>query len=271
MKKIILSLFCFLNIANAETIIGSNGGFMEDYLSRTLFPKEVVISKPGGDGVILYSALKSKNVDFAVTATTPLMISPKVTPNYLIDPLEEFDVATVLVKESFILVSSKFSRFSEVTNAKRPIAIGGFGEMSACKAISIFLRDMYGIDIIYVPYKTSAQLSVDVTSGVIDISCQTADVMDTYVKEGRWFALANLGTDKMDLPVLHNFPKFDASFYLLSRHNDPRTEELLAEARKNKELITNKYYRVILPSREDTDTLIKKDNAFWSKFVPKLK
>ena len=271
MKKLFLTLVCFINIANAEIIVGTSGDFLGDYLARSLMPNSVVVSKPGGDGIVLYSALKNKQIDFAVSSTAIFMVAPNANPKYLINPLEEFDTATVLAKTPMILTSAKLKSITEVTHAKRPIFVGGFGEISTCKVISMLLAEKFNVEIVYIPYKTSSQLAVDITSGVVDTSCQLADVMDTYVKTGKWNALANLGTEDIGLPTIQNFPKFDVNFYLLSRHNDPRIAELMVEVSKNKEAITNKYYKVILPSKDQTNTLIKTDHAFWAQVVPKIK
>lgn len=275
MKNVICALLMCLAASgsvSAQPLIATPGDIMSELLARQLNPQAVVIAKPGGDGVLAYHALKTREVRFATATTTTLMIAPDANAGFAIKPTEEFKGVTILGRASFLLVAraGRFASIQEALNSREPVTLGGFGAISTCAIVANILRRNYGTDITYVPYKSSGQLVTDVTGGFVDLSCQTADVLDTHVAAGKWVALANLGSDELSLPRLSKFPKVDITFYLLARKDDEGGDAAVQAMRKSREQLPTNRFVTPLPFGSETEASISREREFWRGEVKHL-
>ena len=274
MKKLIAIIVTLVVASSAYTqnIISTPGDTMSDILVRGLSPSSVVVARPGGDGVVAYLSVQNGSSRFVAATTTTLLIAPVANTSYPLQPLSELEPITVTARIPFLLVTRKghYKTIEEVLSSGKPISLGGFGAVSACAIAANILRRQYGTDIIYVPYKSSTQLAVDVTGGFVDIACQTADVLDSYVLAGKWTALVNLGSGDLGLPRLKNFPQIDILFFLLGKPGDTQAGTLLEELKENRNTINLPRFSVPLLSRKETEEVIRREKAFWHKEVTML-
>lgn len=230
MKRLLVALSLWSCAAMAQTII-TPGGAATENMARAKFPQALVVPRPGADGVLAYRALENGEGTFLLVSTTNISVAPVVNANYPYAPLTDFEVVAHLGQEPLMLVTKRgaFSSLDEAMQLQRPVSLGGFGAQSVCAYATKLLGHRFKREIIYVPYKASANLHMDATSGVLDLSCQPADVLSTFVAAGKWDVMANLGSGFPELPKIKNLPPINISFFLLARKGDPEVAKFVPQ------------------------------------------
>lgn len=272
MKKLLLTLLLLPMMAVAQVFI-TPGDTMSDVLTRTLSPNALVFPRPGADGLIAYQALKRGEGEFALATTTTMLIAPVANKGYAINPLNEFDVVTVLAGSPFVLTTQKgkYKSIDEVLAPGKKVSLGGFGAVSACAVVGNLLREKYGIDLVYVPYKSSSQLASDVSGGFLDISCQTEDVLGTWVASGQWTALAHLGREEIaGVPKLRGMPTIEIQFFLLARKGEHDAGAVVAELNKNRTNFQSTGFKLYLANEPETKKIVQRERELWTREASKL-
>jgi tripartite-type tricarboxylate transporter receptor subunit TctC len=266
MKKILLSLLVWLALPAIGGVVITSGDYISDNLVRALMPSFVAVSKPGGDGSIAFQSLRNQQGQFALVTTTMLFVSPVVNKDFGIDPANEFEVVTEVGSTQLMLVTGKHKgdKIEKLLKAGNRLSLGGFGANSICAIVGNLLRQHYGVDLVYVPYKAVSQIAVDVTNGELDLACQPAETLDTFVAAGKWDALVNLGSGELGVPKLPGFPTVDVKWYLMARKSDRGAwaDSKIFNAPQSLSGLPPRF-NLVLSDEQNAKNAFRRDGTFW--------
>ena len=190
---------------------------MAEFLSKDLKQQIVIDNKPGANGIVAHEAVVRQPPDgynVLISYSAAMIANPILQPKMSHDPLKDFtpvaqigggggnliivnpDLPIRNIKE---LVDYAKSRNGSASYGSWGIASGGHLIMEMIKART-------GMELAHVPYKTVAQISADVVSGVLGISTIDSATPIPFLQNGRIRAIAAMSPVRLpqnpDVPTL---------------------------------------------------------------------
>jgi tripartite-type tricarboxylate transporter receptor subunit TctC len=191
--------------SSSDTIARLVAAKMGDQLGQQV----IVENRVGGSTIIGTDAIAKSAPDgytLGLANTTSHAASAALTAKLPFDPLKDFTPIGMIGSSPFVLVSSpqlSASKLAEVVDlAKtRPGALSyasaGTGTL-AHLAGELFKRRA-GIDVVHVPYRGTAQSTLDLMQGRIDLSISTIPPTLQQIRQGKIRALAVMSEKRNDM------------------------------------------------------------------------
>jgi len=176
-------------------------------LSASLGRPVVAENKPGGSQVVAVNALLGAPADghtLVVLTSGALSINPTVFKKLPYDYEKDFIPISLYLKSPFILVvnpSLPVRNVQElVAHARQQrgkLSFSSSGQATAPHLAGEMLNQLYGLDVIHVPYKNSPQSIADVAAGVVQMAWAEAGASQSLIRDGRIRALAVSSTTRL--------------------------------------------------------------------------
>lgn len=286
MKKLLILLALLIaGASNADPVrfitLGDN---VSEVVVRSMVKDPIVLQKPGADGLIAYKALEKGEASFMISSSTALYVAPVTVPAFEgYDPLVKFRPVSVIASVPIVLATSpaRFGAVEDVLRSKARLSMGGFGGPTGlCALATKQLARATGLDIAYIPYKSTAQLNSDIVGGHLDLGCVVAPILDAEAAAGFARVLLNLGSHPIDgVPAptevgIKGTSPVDIHFILLAGPSvsDGHAMEVLAEMRASvptvKRIDPFKRYDFIMSSPSETKKIAQQQRRFWSEWKP---
>ena len=196
-------------------------------LSQSLGRPIVVENKPGASQILGINALLSAPADghtLLVASSTSISYNPSFFKKLPYDYQRDFIPISLYLKSPFILVVNpqipaktalEFIQYAKERPGK--LNYSSQGNSGAPYLSGQMLNARFGLDILNIPYKDSAQSIADVASGTVHMAFAEAGASQSLIRDGRIRALAVSSlvrlTSLPDVPPLAeaaNAPEFEA-------------------------------------------------------------
>lgn len=148
--------------------------------------------------------------------TTTMVVRPSLSTKLGYDPAKDLTpIARIFVSSSFIVVNANVP----ATNLKELIALakakpgklifGSAGTGSAPHLCGELLKNMAGIDLMHVPYKSAGAAITGLAGGEAQVACQAAGTVIPLIKAGKLRAIVVAAPQR--LPLLPDVPTSNES------------------------------------------------------------
>jgi tripartite-type tricarboxylate transporter receptor subunit TctC len=240
---IILSNFCMANEILLVSAHGQGGGIhkhalqVQELLTGWLNKPTILEFKPGGNAAVAAQYITTKVTNYPVFMIGLLQYETTVDQTQDIVPVVELGVLNATLFAGNHLGVKNWNQF--LTN-KKSISYGTpiGGNILYLRGLSRHLKDR--IEMIEVPYKSSAQMQTDVIAGHIDIGSATPNVLAPLAAAGQIVPLMVFGPARSislpDVPTAQelglSFPedRFKGRTFLwASKSTDPTVIALVRE------------------------------------------
>jgi tripartite-type tricarboxylate transporter receptor subunit TctC len=198
-----------------QMVVPQGAGGSTDALARLVaqalgerLGQTVVIDNRAGAGGVLgvVTAAKASPDGYSVLigSNTTLAANAFLYANFPVDPLKDFVPLALAADAAFVLVVPAASPLKTVRDlvAAAKAAPGklnyGSGTSSALLCAELF-KAAAGVDLLKVPYKSSAQGLTDLIGGQLDVICEPLSSSLPNIRAGRLRALAQTGTQRSPL------------------------------------------------------------------------
>jgi tripartite-type tricarboxylate transporter receptor subunit TctC len=175
----------------------------------------VVDNKPGAGGAIAAQAVARAQADgytLFLTTNTTQSANPHLFKKLSYNPVADFAPVAALVKGAMVLAVPAASPVKSVTEfialARRKTVNFGAGNSSSRVAGELF-KQMTGVDLVYIPYKSNPQAVTDLVGGQLDAMFADTATTLPLIQSGRLRALAYTGHQRA--AVLPAVPTLDES------------------------------------------------------------
>ena len=190
---------------------------LAEFLSKELKQQFIVENKPGANGIIAHEAVVRQPPDgYAVLISfSAAMIANKfLQPKMSHDPLKDFAPVgqigggggNLIVVNPELPIKNLKDLIAYAKSKNGAATYGSWGIASGGHLVMEMIKARTGMQITHVPYKTVAQISPDVVSGVLGISTIDSASPLPFVKSGRIRAIAALAPARLpqmlDVPTL---------------------------------------------------------------------
>ena len=218
-------------------------------------------NKPGGSGVVGYTYLNGRGTDNAyVMATTSSSFYSQ--PLSGLSPLsldDDFTYISLLVKDPNLFAAGKhigLNTLEEVIDyAKanpRALKYGGTGNVSDDAILMYMINELTGIELVYVPYDSGAEVLAAVLGGHIDVCGISPSEGGEHLETGSLVPLAVSADER--LAILPDVPTFIEAGYEIS-HQQSRGVVMNADVPEE----AVKYYSELFKKVSETEE--------WKKFA----
>jgi tripartite-type tricarboxylate transporter receptor subunit TctC len=196
-------------------------------LAQTLGRPVIIENKPGASQMLGINALLSAPADghtLLVASSTSIAYNPSFFKKLPYDYQKDFIPISLYLKSPFILVVNpqipartalEFIQYARERPGK--LNYSSQGNSGGPYLSGQMLNARFGLDILNIPYKDSAQSIADVASGTVQMAFAEAGASQSLIKDGRIRALAVSSlmrlTSLPDVPPLAeaaNAPEFEA-------------------------------------------------------------
>jgi tripartite-type tricarboxylate transporter receptor subunit TctC len=191
-----------------RVIVPAPPGSAPDFLSRLLAPKlgdmwgqplviDNVLGAGGNIGTDRVAKAPADGYTLLFNTIGPIGVNISMYSNLSFDPVKDFAPITLVAKVPNILVvhpSVPVKSVQElIAYAKQnpgKLRYGSPGSGTSNHLSAELLKLMAGIDLLHIPYKSSAQMTTDILGGQVEVVFHNAPVLLPHVKSG---ALRGLG------------------------------------------------------------------------------
>jgi tripartite-type tricarboxylate transporter receptor subunit TctC len=191
-----------------RVIVPAPPGSAPDFLSRLLAPKlgdmwgqplviDNVLGAGGNIGTERVAKAPADGYTLLFNTIGPIGVNISMYSNLSFDPVKDFAPVTLVAKVPNILVvhpSVPVKTVQELIAYAKAIPgklrYGSPGSGTSNHLSAELLKVMAGIDLLHIPYKSSAQMTTDILGGQIEVVFHNAPVLLPHVKSG---ALRGLG------------------------------------------------------------------------------
>jgi len=196
-------------------------------LAQSLGRPVIIENKPGAGQIIGVNALLAAPADghtLLVATSGPMAINPSFYKKLPYDFQKDFIPVSLYLKSPFILVVNpqvpaktalEFIQYAKDRPGKLSYSSANIGSAPHLAGAMLNLR--FGLDILNVPYKDTAQSIADIASGTVQMAFAEAGASQAFIKDGRIRALAVSAQTRLstlpDVPPLSeaaNAPDFEA-------------------------------------------------------------
>ncbi|AQV96284.1 LacI family transcriptional regulator [Cupriavidus necator] len=183
-------------------------------LNKKLGQPFVIDNRPGATGAIGATYVKRAPADgytMMVASIGVYAVNPFLQKNLGYDPVTDFDLLTVAVRASNVLVANpqfpastlrELVAYMKKNPGKVSFASSGAGSSDHLTAALFWQKS--GTDGLHVPYKGGSPAISDLLAGQVDVSFQNINAVLQHIRAGKLKAMA-VTSDKR-LPVLPNVP-----------------------------------------------------------------
>lgn len=210
-----------------KIIVPFQAGSAVDNAARVLAPKLTTIlqqsiiieNRTGASGFIgTEAAARSANdgYTFLWGTTSTQVIGPSLNTNISYDPLKDFSSVGLIAFSPYILVTSTklgYKDFLDFLNDAKvkpnKLTYASAGNSSMANLAAQLVSSSAQIQLVHIPYKSSAQSVTDTLNGTVSIQFSTFSPVIAHVKSGQLKALAV--TSKNRLPLLPDVPTVSES------------------------------------------------------------
>ncbi len=191
-----------------RVIVPAPPGSAPDFLSRLLAPKlgdmwgqplviDNVLGAGGNIGTERAAKAPADGYTLLFNTIGPIGVNISMYSNLSFDPVKDFAPITLVAKVPNILVvhpSVPVKSVQELIAYARQnpgkLRYGSPGSGTSNHLSAELLKLMAGIDLLHIPYKSSAQMTTDILGGQVEVVFHNAPVLLPHVKSG---ALRGLG------------------------------------------------------------------------------
>ena len=209
---------------NIEVVIPFSAGGGSDIFARKLIeiietqhmcPVNLIpTNKPGGSGVVGYTYLSSKgDSPYSIATTSSSFYSQPLTGNSPLSCYDDFDFVSHLCKDPTLMVANPARNFADlqamIDYAKAnpgKLKYGGTGNVSDDAILMYMLNDIAGINLVYVPYDSGAEVLAAVLGGHIDLCGISPAEAGEHLSTGSLAPLAVSADRRLD--ILADVPTF---------------------------------------------------------------
>ncbi len=267
-------------------------------LTQSLGRPVIIENKPGAGQIIGVNALLAAPADghtLVVATSGAMAINPSFYKKLPYDFQKDFIPVSLYLKSPFILVVNpqipaktvlEFIQYAKERPGKLSYSSANIG--SAPHLAGAMLNMRFGLDILNIPYKDTAQSISDIASGTVQMAFAEAGASQSLIKDGRIRALAVSAQSRLstlpDVPPLSeaaNAPDFEAVSWhaLFAKAGTP--QPIIARLHSEMKRIVNEpelvqrmrgigLIPVDPPSVEATQKYILDEEAKWGGLVRKL-
>jgi tripartite-type tricarboxylate transporter receptor subunit TctC len=204
------------------------GRIVGQKLSERLGQQFIIENRPGGGGMIATDMVARAPADgyvlgMANTSTHGVAAS---TANVPYDPVKDFTPVAMLGSSPFLLalhpglpVRSVADLIALAKAKPRALSYASAGPATVAHLAGVLFEKTAKVEITHVPYRGTAQSSVDLMEGRVDMQFGTIPPILTHVRAGKLRALAVTGTARSaalpDVPTIaeQGLPGFEASLW----------------------------------------------------------
>jgi tripartite-type tricarboxylate transporter receptor subunit TctC len=196
-------------------------------LSQRLGRPVIIENKPGASQIIGVNALLAAPADghtLLVATSGAMAINPSFFKKLPYDYQKDFTPISLYLKSPFVLVidpkipaktALEFINYAKERPGKLSFSSANIGSAPQLAGVMMNLR--FGLDIVNVPYKDTAQSIADIANGNVAMAFAEAGASQALIKDGRIRALAVSAQTRLstlpDVPPLSeaaNAPDFEA-------------------------------------------------------------
>lgn len=193
------------------------GRVLAEQLEKSIGATVIVINKPGANGAIAneYAARSPADGGTLMLASTAThVIGPNLIAHLPVDPVRDFDpVINVAWQTKVITVhrSLGVTTLRELVERVRAnpgrYNYGSTGPASTSHVDTAVLATAYGLDLVHVPYRGSAQMVTALAIGEVQVLLASVTVSLPAIQSGQAIPLAVLSARRS--PLLANVPTLD--------------------------------------------------------------
>ena len=224
---------------------GANDAIARIYgqvLGESMGQPVVIENRAGAGGAIGTAAAAKAAPDgytLLLTVTSAHVVAPFLYQNVGFDPVKDFEPITTLATAGYLLVAASdfpansVKELIDLAKAKPgQISFASAGNGTLNHLLGELLQKQAGIQLVHVPYKSSAASVTDVVGGRVPISFQSVASSIAFVKAGKLKVLGVSNEKRMAL-----FPEYPAVSETLPGFGATPWYGLLAPAGTPKEII----------------------------------
>lgn len=267
-------------------------------LGQALGRPVIIENKPGASQIIGVNALLAAPADghtLLVATSGAMAINPSFFKKLPYDYQKDFTPISLYLKSPFILVVNpkvpantalEFIQYAKERPGKLSFSSANIG--SAPQLAGEMLNMRFGLNIVNIPYKDTAQSIADIASGTVQMAFAEAGASQALIKDGRIRALAVSAQTRIstlpDVPPLSeaaNAPDFEAVSWhaLFARAGTPQPivgrlhsemKRIMAEAEIQNRMRGIGLIPVDSPSVEGIQKYVNDEEAKWGGIVRKL-
>lgn len=190
---------------------------MAEFLGKELKTQFVVENRPGANGIIAHEAVVKQPPDgyaVLISFSAAIIANKLMMPKMSHDPLKDFAPVgqigggggNLLIVNPELPIRSMKDLFAYAKSKNGGATYGSWGIASGGHLVMEMIKNRTGMQITHVPYKTVAQISPDVVSGVLGISTIDSASALPFIKSGRIRAVATFASQRLpqtpDVPTL---------------------------------------------------------------------
>jgi tripartite-type tricarboxylate transporter receptor subunit TctC len=176
------------------------GRLLAKSLSERLGQPIVVENRAGAGGTVGHDFVAKSPADgytLLFSAAGPLTVTPHTYPKLSYDPVNGFDLITLVATQPLLLVvkpdlkaKSVPDLIAQAKGAPGNLSYGSFGNGSAAHLAGEHFKSLTNVNMVHVPYKGSGPALVDLVGGQIDLMFDVFSTAAPLVKGGKLRALA---------------------------------------------------------------------------------
>lgn len=200
----------------------------------------VATNKPGGSGVVGYTYMNGKGESNYIMATTSSSFySQPLTGNSPLSITEDFEFVAHMAKDPSLFAANKdlgFTTLEEVVEYAKAnpgdLKYGGTGNVSDDAILMYMINELAGIELVYVPYDSGADVLAAILGGHIDVCAISPSEGGEHLESGALVPLAVSSDDRVS--ILPDVPTFLELGYDITHQqsrgvvmNDGTPEEVL--------------------------------------------
>ncbi len=174
----------------------------------------VATNKPGGSGVVGYTYMNGKGESNYIMATTSSSFySQPLTGNSPLSITEDFEFVAHMAKDPSLFAANAdlgFTTLEEMVEYAKAnpgdLKYGGTGNVSDDAILMYMVNELAGIELVYVPYDSGADVLAAILGGHIDVCAISPSEGGEHLETGALVPLAVSSDDRV--AILPDVPTF---------------------------------------------------------------
>lgn len=169
----------------------------------------VIDNKPGASSAIGVASVSTAQADghtLLFSGSTSYTVNPAIRRKLSYDPFKQLTPIALVVRAPLVLVTSATGPYKTVKDVvaaaqakPRGITYTTFGQGTAPHLAGEMLAQVTGTQLAPIPYKGSAEASIGVIRGDVDIGIDTLAAANPHLQSGKLRALAVIGEKRSGL------------------------------------------------------------------------